>query len=977
MTGVEGLRGALAGRYDIEREVGHGAMATVYLARDLRYNRRVAVKVLSRELAAALGAERFLREIDILAHLNHPHILPLLDSGDAGGFLFYVMPFVEGESLRHRLDRETQLPIADALAITREVALALDYAHRQGFIHRDVKPENILLSDGLALVADFGIARAINQAADSDSLTGGGLSPGTPPYMSPEQASGGDVDSRCDIYALGCVLYELLAGQPPFPGPTAQAVLARHLADPVPPLRTVRTTVPVGVERAVFKALAKMPADRFATAGELADALTATYPERQLRAASHRSTWLRMSAAVLILLAMAGYWLSQRPARLDPNIVAVLPFHFAGDSALSYLREGMLDLLAAKLTGANGPSTADPQAVMHGWRHFGGSQIEDLPRATALRLATRLGAGKALLGSILGTADGLILSVSLLHVPSGRSLSRATVEGPADSLLTLVDRLTGELLAREAGVSEPRLADVTSTSLAALRSYLGGQAAYRGGRYQEAVAQFRDALAADSLFALAALGLRSATAWVADNPESGPAWALRGRLSARDRTVLVGLLGPRYPELSSERDFLAAWEAAVTAAPAEAEAWYELGDALYHAGAVLGEDIQHRRAIDAFHRAARLDSEFTAPIVHLIDLAARDDDAVSLRSLSALYFMKDSVGDIVDYLQWRTAAALGNRSALARLAARMPGIPKESLRRILVAAQLDGIPTMDAERAASAWVRASDTPMERWFALLRYHDLLLNRGAPSAAMAITDSLHTVWPRSHAHLRIRVADALYGSGDTAAARAATDELAGSLGAALSGDREERAEQYDDACTVEQWRLAHGDTRSADGTIARLLASSTPHDSPETEAYSHWCAITLQAVLSSVRSPTELAAPQHALDSLLATGPRPLELVQPGYFRSFVFGNLLASRLHESAGDFAGALAAVRKRPYIGAGTAFLASYLRQEGRLSAAVGDSDGAIRAYRHYLALRLYPESRIAVEVARVRASLSELEHP
>src|SRR5512144_1520908 len=279
MTGVEGLRGALAGRYDIEREVGHGAMATVYLARDLRYNRRVAVKVLSRELAAALGAERFLREIDILAHLNHPHILPLLDSGDAGGFLYYMMPFVEGESLRHRLERETQLPIADALAITREVALALDYAHRQGFVHRDVKPENILLSDGLALVADFGIARAINQAADSDSLTGSGLSPGTPPYMSPEQASGRDVDSRCDIYALGCVLYELLAGQPPFPGPTAQAVLARHLADPVPPLRTVRTTVPVGVERAVFKALAKVPADRFATAGEFAAALAAPAEE--------------------------------------------------------------------------------------------------------------------------------------------------------------------------------------------------------------------------------------------------------------------------------------------------------------------------------------------------------------------------------------------------------------------------------------------------------------------------------------------------------------------------------------------------------------------------------------------------------------------------------------------------------------------------------------------------------------------------
>src|SRR5512146_2360445 len=400
MTGVEGLRGALAGRYDIEREVGHGAMATVYLARDLRYNRRVAVKVLSRELAAALGAERFLREIDILAHLNHPHILPLLDSGDAGGFLFYVMPFVEGESLRHRLDRETQLPIADALAITREVALALDYAHRQGFIHRDVKPENILLSDGLALVADFGIARAINQAADSDSLTGSGLSPGTPPYMSPEQASGRDVDSRCDIYALGCVLYELLAGQPPFPGPTAQAVLARHLADPVPPLRTVRTTVPVGVERAVFKALAKVPADRFATAGEFAAALAA--PDVQ-----EGPNWRRSIAVTSVVGAVAVMvWLVSRNwptggagAALYTTFYSVFPFE--RDSGLASFNEDQL--LQDAMSKWTGVGVVDRPRLS-----------EALPRnhsrltvAEAAAAAERVGAGRFVLSQVSRVGDSL------------------------------------------------------------------------------------------------------------------------------------------------------------------------------------------------------------------------------------------------------------------------------------------------------------------------------------------------------------------------------------------------------------------------------------------------------------------------------------------------------------------------------------------------------------------------------------------
>ena len=267
------LTSALASHYRLDRELGRGGMATVYLAHDLRHDRPVAVKVLDPDLTAALGADRFLREIGITGRLTHPHILPLFDSGAAGGVLYYVMPYVEGESLRDRLRRDTQLPIADALAIAREVADALSHAHDHGVLHRDIKPANILLQAGHAVVADFGIARAV-ATSDADHLTASGLALGTPTYMSPEQGVGDrHLDARSDIYSLGCVLYEMLVGEPPFSGPTAQALIARHALDPVPRIATVRAAVPEPVERVVRKALAKTPADRYATAREFAEAI--------------------------------------------------------------------------------------------------------------------------------------------------------------------------------------------------------------------------------------------------------------------------------------------------------------------------------------------------------------------------------------------------------------------------------------------------------------------------------------------------------------------------------------------------------------------------------------------------------------------------------------------------------------------------------------------------------------------------------
>jgi len=274
MTSVQQLNTALAGRYRIERELGGGGMAMVYLARDERHDRSVALKVLRPELAAVIGAERFLNEIKTTANLQHPHILPLHDSGNVDGTVWYVMPSVEGESLRDRLTRETQLPLEDALIIAREVAGALDYAHRHGVIHRDIKPENILLHDGRAMVADFGIALAVSRTEGGTRITETGMSLGTPHYMSPEQALGErTIDARTDVYALGCVLYEMLAGEPPFTGPSAQAIVAKVMNTMPAPVTATRPTVPAAVDAAIQRALSKLPADRFRSAADFASAL--------------------------------------------------------------------------------------------------------------------------------------------------------------------------------------------------------------------------------------------------------------------------------------------------------------------------------------------------------------------------------------------------------------------------------------------------------------------------------------------------------------------------------------------------------------------------------------------------------------------------------------------------------------------------------------------------------------------------------
>jgi eukaryotic-like serine/threonine-protein kinase len=338
------LQRALAERYTIQREVGRGGMATVYLAEDVKHHRPVAIKVLRPELATALGPERFLREIGLTARLNHPHILPVLDSGEAMGFLYYVMPYMEGESLRARLEREKQLPIEDALQISREVADALSHAHRHDVVHRDIKPENILISAGHPVVADFGIAKAIS-AAGGEKLTETGLAIGTPAYMSPEQAAGSkELDGRSDLYSLGCVLFEMLAGEPPFTGPTAASVIHQHLAVKPAPVTNLRPAVPENVVAALTRALAKTPADRFDSVEKFTEALRLLPPIASAPPARRRSAILWGGAVLVIAAAVviASTLLLRAPAR-PPAAVYEQLTNFNGsvaDPALS--RDGRL-----------------------------------------------------------------------------------------------------------------------------------------------------------------------------------------------------------------------------------------------------------------------------------------------------------------------------------------------------------------------------------------------------------------------------------------------------------------------------------------------------------------------------------------------------------------------------------------------------------------------------------------------------------
>jgi serine/threonine-protein kinase len=438
------LNAALADHYIVDRELGRGGMALVYLARDVRHERFVALKTLRPEIAMALGRERFLREIKLAARLQHPNILPVYDSGDAAGTLFYVMPYVEGESLRDRLEREPQLPLDDALLIAREVAEALTYAHSHDVVHRDIKPENIMLSGGHAIVTDFGIARAVS-AAGGDKLTETGLAIGTPAYMPPEQAAGtGKVDRRSDIYSLACVLYETLAGQPPFTGPTAQAIMARHSLDSVPRLKIVRDAIPDDLEAVIEHALEKVPADRYQSAEQFARDLNtastgAVSRVTAARVRPRKLPWRRAVPLVVgatVLAAIAWIVIGRRGSAgsadggLHRNRVAVLYFRDESrDSSLGYLADGLTEALIDQL----GAIRAVDVVSRGGVAPFRGREA---PRDSVARV---LDAANLVEGEVENLGSRVRVTVRLVDGGSGADLRRQSFQLSSGAQLAIRD----------------------------------------------------------------------------------------------------------------------------------------------------------------------------------------------------------------------------------------------------------------------------------------------------------------------------------------------------------------------------------------------------------------------------------------------------------------------------------------------------------------------------------------------------------
>jgi serine/threonine-protein kinase len=462
---LQRLRAALAGRYAVEREIGRGGMATVFLAEDRRHHRKVAVKVLHPELASTVGTKRFLRQIEIAASLTHPHILPVYDSGEAADFLYYVMPYVEGPSLRKLVKDEGMLEIGTALRIATQIGDALDYAHRRGVVHRDVKPGNILLSDGHGYIADFGIARAAELGRTTE-LTRTGLTVGTPHYMSPEQASGDrEIDARSDIYSLGCVLYEALAGKPPFSGDTPQSVIVRRITEPPAPIRSLRSEVPPSIERALAKALEPFPARRYQSAGEFADNL---HPAGGVgrRVSSRLRRWkhsLRsrlagrpvltfgLGMAALAVLVAGGVALMietgilESPQALDSpaggeagNGATIAVLHLddmSDDGSLSAYARGFTEHLIHSVNQVEGLTAPSILAV----RPFRNSD------ATPEAIAEALEADFIVHGSVLGGTSRVRVNVSLIDPANGQSLGDARVEAPAGEVLELVDGVTDSL----------------------------------------------------------------------------------------------------------------------------------------------------------------------------------------------------------------------------------------------------------------------------------------------------------------------------------------------------------------------------------------------------------------------------------------------------------------------------------------------------------------------------------------------------
>jgi eukaryotic-like serine/threonine-protein kinase len=990
------LRESRLGRYELLERLGGGGMGEVYRARDPELDRLVALKLLPAHLTADPEARaRLRREARAASALDHPNIAVVheigateAEPGSGPERLFIVMAYYAGETIQQKIARGP-LPLAHALDYAIQAAEGLVAAHEAGILHRDIKPANLMVTarDQVKIV-DFGLAKLAGA-----ELTRVGTTRGTVAYMSPEQTRGGPVDARADLWSLGVVLHEMLAGERPFRGESDRSLIHAIRHDGPAPVDASRPEVPASLAAIIRACLAKDPEGRYQNAEALladlravaADGAASGRPRSPTLTAeagkqgSVPEQWLTrrngLIAGVLLLafaLPLAASWMRASPrqapaAALDPGLIAILPFRVGGaDPDVGYLREGMVDLLAAMFTGDREPRAVDPRSLLSTWRRAVKHEAQDLTPRAALQLAASLGAGRLLLGEVASAPGQLALNASLFDVATGEAIASAVATGPTDSLLAVVERLAAQLEARRMGEREDRLVALMGTPIAAVRAYLAGKEAYRRGDYRRAYGELEHAVALDSTFAVAALALLEAyVSTSGDAPiarTAALAWSLRDRLAPRDRTMLEALAGPTPvdatgPAIWFTGPLLEARQRAALALPDRPEAWLMLGDAFFHWGTLHGIDAWRERAEAALSRALELDSLFAAPLFHLVEIAVERGDTAQIRTRRDRYLARDSTGEQAEFVRWRTAIALGETPAIGSRPEQLEQVPLETLVRMLTAIRTDVVALDDASNIESALAARLSRGGEglvysgvTWGPLISF---MLDRGRPGDAVAYVER----WAAGQA-ARAHVLNALYWDGDPAAAARAARELERLARQELEAGNSS-ARDLGSLCVREQWRLAHGDTSAASRVIARLNATGYPGD--------RLCALMLAAMLAiDSDTPAQAVAAGELEAFLLRTGV----LGGPAHEHA----NLLLSRLHEARGDIEAALAAVRRRgrhPWGG----YLSSYLRQEGRLAAQVGDLEGAVRAYRHYLALRSDPEPRLRAEAADVARELARLE--
>ncbi len=997
----ERLQKGLSGSFKLGRELLGGGMSRVFVAEDASLGRTVVVKVLMPDLAAGLNAQRFKREIMLAAQLQHPHIVPVLAAGVADDLPYFVMPFVVGESLRKRIT-ENGLSVPETVSVLRDVARALSFAHEQGVVHRDIKPDNVLLAGGSAVVTDFGIAKAISSAAvepPGEVLTQVGTSLGTPTYMSPEQAAGDpNADARSDFYSFGVMAYELLAGRPPFFDRPSHALIMAHIAELPEPIDRLVPSIPPVLADVVMRCLAKNPKDRPQSAQEILEALDdvrtsgprVTAPHRRAQDGTvliesavapadrpKRKKFAVIAAAAVVVLAAAAllgkqFFDSSSAAAVDPHSVAVVPFRVASaDPSHHYLREGMVDLIAAKLSSED-LRAVEPRTVLDAWKTAGGSETVDLSREATIALARRLRSGRALLGDVVGTPNRLTLTLSLLRVPEGNEVARVSIEGAPDSLASLVDRITAQLLARTSGESPARLSTLTGTSLPALRAYLDGQARLRRGEAQNAATDFERALKEDSTFALAGLGLRMATSWYGDGNlgNRGLQVALRekARLSQRDQMLLEAVAGPRYPEPSTHVEVLRARERFLNSDHDNAEAWYLLGDHVFHYGAAMGMADWEERALAGFRKAMELDSLYLPGYTHALPLAPSLGDSAFTRRAFLLRSRADTSTlwrrEHEWYMAVRRGDTAGANRALDLKGPARPALPAAIVRLVL----FDGTGAPYAKRLVEESVAEAATDDQRRGRSRFAYDVMLNLGRPAEALrylrASSDSGLDV---NGAVLMLRGASV--GEGASSSIDEAVRLLA-ALEAREPRDSTGRALQRAAVRAMEPWRLSRGDTSLTRASLQRMRALMPTIPRTDTLHFQIEIAFIEMLHAEATGSPG-LRAAAVRLDSLTQLQDFAVTHAGRAGHQALALG-----RVFEKLGDHRRAYTAVGRVAMWGnLSMPYLAQQIREKARLAARVGDTKHAVRAYHHFLGLRAISEPLMKPQVDSARRELAALE--